>query len=213
MQRSSWSLVGIGLVGGIALHAAMSSVVVTAQEEPPAEPRAVPATPAAATPAAATPAAATPAAETHVVDPVPDGQPRYLAAMRTELAAMGIADAACAADDSQRARCSLTLHGAQSNREFSVRLVYSDVTDTIYMYVDRYHVARAEAAETPVLLRRAMEINATLLAPKLEWNASTGELRVSTVLHTDSNFDRRAFRSLVRSLGDVADRQLATLTH
>jgi hypothetical protein len=52
----------------------------------------------------------------------------------------------------------------------------------------------------PVVLRRAMELNWELLAAKLEWSATSGELRLSAVLHTDSNFDRRAFRSLVRAL-------------
>lgn len=133
------------------------------------------------------------------------GEPRYLATIRAELDAMGIAHA-CEGDTPARGLCSWRHRDANGDREDTIQLVYSDETDTAYMWVDRIAVAPPDAASTPAVLRRAMEINWRMLVGKLEWDPSDGEMRLAVVLHTDSNFDRRAFRSLVRSLGTLADR-------
>jgi hypothetical protein len=142
---------------------------------------------------------------------VPEGQPRYLAAMREELTAMGVADAACEATDSQRAHCTLSQSGSSTDREYEVHLSYSDVTDTIYAYVDRYLVATSDAEHTDALMRRLMELNWTMLLGKFEWDPTDGEVRLAMVLNTDSNFDRRAFRSTVRALTALADRHYGEL--
>ena len=55
-------------------------------------------------------------------------------------------------------------------------------------------------------VRRLMELNWSLLVAKLEWNAADGEVRLSMIQNTDSNFDRRAFRGLVRRIESLADR-------
>jgi len=69
-----------------------------------------------------------------------------------------------------------------------------------------------EGTATPALLRRLMELNFQLLGPKFEWDPATGEVRLSAVLHTDSNLDRRALRSMVHTLLSVADRYQPELT-
>lgn len=51
-----------------------------------------------------------------------------------------------------------------------------------------------------------MEINWEMLVGRFEWSAQTGELRLSATLNTDSNFDRRAFRGVVRALLRLAER-------
>lgn len=149
---------------------------------------------------------------TQATGEVPAGQPRYLQAMRDELTAMGIDDAACEAIDAQRAQCTLTQRGANSHRQFDLRLAYSDVTDTIYCYVDRYMDVDADHAQSSAVLRRMMELNWQMLLGKFEWDATDGEVRLTMVLNTDSNFDRRAFRSAVRGLGQLGDRYLGELT-
>ena len=72
-------------------------------------------------------------------------------------------------------------------------------------------------------LRRRHEFQATmavdLVVPTLESNdpltgflkAVDGEVRLAMILNTDSNFDRRAFRSAVRGIGQLADRYLQEL--
>ncbi len=146
-----------------------------------------------------------PSAE-HAVEQAPEGQPRYLHAMQEELTAMGVRGATCEAMDRERGRCTFTARGISTGREFTVHLVYSDRTDTIYAYVERYLVAPADGETTPALMRRLMELNWSMLLGKLEWDSTDGEVRLSMVINTDSNFDRRAFRSAIRAIGQLADR-------
>ncbi len=159
--------------------------------------------PAAAQEDEAAPSEDAPAQETETA---PEGQPRYLAAMERELTAMRVRGARCEAADPQRARCQFAARGITTGREFAVRVVYSDRTDTIYMYVERYLEAPADGQTTDALLRRLMELNWTLLLGKFEWSSTDGEVRLAMILNTDSNFDRRAFRSAVRGIGQLADR-------
>lgn len=137
---------------------------------------------------------------------VEEGQPRYLAPMRRELGSMRVRSASCEPVDAQRARCTFTARGITTGREFPVHMVYSDRTDTIYMYIERYLVAPPDGQATNAVLRRLMELNWTLLLGKFEWDATDGEVRLAMILNTDSNFDRRAFRSAVRGIGQLADR-------
>ncbi len=136
--------------------------------------------------------------------------PRYLQAIEAELSALSIPHT-CEAVTETRARCAFTRRVATSERELTVHLVYSDETDTVYIYVARLVVVPPDAPSTPAALRRMMELNWALLVGKLEWNAADGEVRLSMVLNTDSNFDRRAFRSLVRQIGPLADRYAGEL--
>jgi hypothetical protein len=140
--------------------------------------------------------------------PAPPTPPRYLESIRTELEAMRI-PATCEAESALRARCTYRHRGRQ--RELPIHVVYSDETDTIYFYVERYLLAPPEAESTPAVLRRLMEINWQMLLGKLEWDASDGEVRLSMVVNTDSNFDRRTFRSVVRAIGPLAERYLPEL--
>ena len=150
-------------------------------------------------------------APSHAVEEVPAGQPRYLTAMRTELQALGV-DGACAADDPQRAHCDVRLQGETSHRTFNVRMVYSDATDTVYFYIDNYLTAPADAPTTDALLRHLMELNWRMLTGKFEWDASNGDVRIAMIMNTDSNFDRRSFRSILRAIQEQADRLYAELT-
>lgn len=150
-------------------------------------------------------------APTRARDTVPEGQPRYLEAMRTELQHMGITDFACQATDAQRAMCELTQHGSSSGRDYHLRALYSDRTDTVYLYVERYLVAPQDGAGTDALMRRLMELNWQMLLGKFEWDPTDGEVRLAMILNTDSNFDRRAFRSSVRGLAQLADRYWSEL--
>lgn len=141
----------------------------------------------------------------------PAGQPRYLEAMRSELTAMDVRGAECEAADALRAQCRFTTRGITTEREFTVHAVYSDRTDTIYLYIERYLVVPADGETTNAVLRRMMELNWDILLGKLEWDSTDGEVRLGMVVNTDSNFDRRAFRSAVRGIGQLADRYYGEL--
>lgn len=129
--------------------------------------------------------------------------PRYLQAMERELRAIDL-DPLCTSESPAHGRCEVRVGVAGA--ELALQLLYTDETDTVYAYVPALLVALPDAASTPALLRRLAELNWELLFGKLEWNAANGEVRLSMVLHTDSNFDRRAFRSMVRNLARLAER-------
>jgi hypothetical protein len=151
-------------------------------------------------------AAPSEAAPSRGIAPAVEGQPRYLPAIEAELEAMGVAELRCEANDEERGACSFHATGAETDRELDVQLAYSDVTDTIYLYVNEFLSAPNDGEHTGPLLRRLMELNWTMLLGKFEWDPTDGEVRLAVVLNTDSNFDRRAFRSGVRALGALADR-------
>lgn len=125
--------------------------------------------------------------------------------MRTELERMGV-EATCEAEGTMRAHCAYRHVTRDGERELWLRMTYSDESDTLYVYVPRIVIAAPEDETTPLVLRRLAELNWRMLATKLEWNASNGEVRISGVLHTDSNFDRRAFRTLLRVVLSQAER-------
>lgn len=131
--------------------------------------------------------------------------PRYLDALREELERLELAPS-CEAESPVRARCELRDVSRDGRSELLAYVLYSDESDTVYVWVPRLAIAPAEAPGTEVVLRRIAELNWSMLATKLEWNASDGEVRLSAVLHTDSSFDRRAFRNLVRVVTSLARR-------
>lgn len=141
-------------------------------------------------------------------------EPRYFNQLRAELQAMGIV-AQCAPASPQAGVCrgvaqSVAAPGAPAvGRRYTLVLEYSDQTDTIYVFLERYGTLRADAAGAPAAFRRVAEINWEMLTGKLEWSSRTGELRLGAVMHTDSNFDRRAFRGVVRSVIRLGDRYAA----
>lgn len=124
--------------------------------------------------------------------------PRYLAAVRSELERLDL-NASCEVLDALHARCSWRVLNSERTRDLTMRAVLDESTQTLYLYAP-IATAHPDDAETNALLRRIAEINWRYLASKLEWNSSTGEVRISALQHLDTNFDRRAFRVLVRLL-------------
>lgn len=131
--------------------------------------------------------------------------PRYAIAVRQELERMGM-QPRCSTEPRARYHCTYAGRAWSNGQKPIAHAVYSDESDTVYFYLERYLVAPAGGPKTPAVLQRLMELNWELLLGKLEWNPRTGEVRLSAVLSTDSNFDRRAFRSIVHALDTVAER-------
>ena len=136
--------------------------------------------------------------------------PRYAASMEQELQQLEIA-VRCSAEGATRHHCTYKRPAPSGDAELTMHAVYSDESDTIYFYVERYLMLPSDHPQAAAVLRRLMELNWDLLVGKFEWNPRSGEVRLGALLHTDSNFDRRAFRSIVRSLDAVAVRYHAEL--
>lgn len=122
--------------------------------------------------------------------------PRYLSAVRAELEGLDV-DASCEILDPLHARCTWRVQNSERTRELTLRALVDESTQTLYLYAP-IAIAHPDDEETNVVLRRIAELNWRYLASKIEWNSATGEVRLSAVQHFDSNFDRRAFRVLVR---------------
>lgn len=146
-------------------------------------------------------------------------QPRYLGQLQAELQAMGLAPQ-CAPNSATVGGCTIRAQapgadGRTANptaRRFTVTVSYDDASDTIYAYIERYATLRSDAANASQATRRLLELNWEMLATRVEWSPSTGEVRMSALMHTDSNFDRRAFRGVIRSLLRSADRYAQELS-
>ena len=133
--------------------------------------------------------------------------PRYASALQAELVAMQ-REPTCVPEARGRFHCSFAGETAGSG---TMHAVYSDETDTVYVYFERYAMLPPDDPQLAAMLRRMMELNWQLLVGKLEWSARSGEVRLSAVLNTDSNFDRRALRSIVLALGAAANRHRSEL--
>jgi hypothetical protein len=157
-------------------------------------------------PAAADPPAA-PSPAAHVPSAPAAAAARYAGALQAELVAMR-REPTCVPEARARFHCTFAGETADSG---TMHAVYSDETDTVYVYLERYAMLSPDDAHTPTLLRRMMELNWQLLVGKLEWSARSGEVRLSAVLNTDSNFDRRALRSIVLALDAAANRHRGEL--
>lgn len=112
-----------------------------------------------------------------------------------------------AVDCRYRGRSSMTA------RDFQAHAVIRSASATVELYVADFLRAPADAPGTTALLNRLMELNGELLGAHFTWLAQTGEVRLVAVMHTDSNFDRRTFRSLVRTLDRIAPRYHRELLH
>ncbi|MDH5671526.1 MAG: YbjN domain-containing protein [Myxococcales bacterium] len=131
--------------------------------------------------------------------------PRYAAAIEQELEALAL-EPRCESAAPDSLRCRFRGRSGLTEKGAEMVLVYSDRSDTIYIYIERFVQAQATDPATPALLMRLMEFNWELLLGKFEWNAHSGEVRLSATLSTDSNLDRRALRSAIRTLETVGAR-------
>ncbi len=132
-------------------------------------------------------------------------QPRYLGAVRQELERVG-AEASCEAEGRARAQCQLEHRASEGDGRWSVRIVVSDQTHTVTFVVMGLGRIPPGEPDTDERLRRMAELNWSLNGSHLEWDPRTGAVRLSAVQRTDTNFDRRAFRVLLRLVLSRAER-------
>ena len=134
--------------------------------------------------------------------------PDNLTAIRQELARLGL-QASC---NSSNATCIFTDEGLEGSRALDVTVRYGSATQTVYIFIDRFLVLEDPAGPSLQLSRRLLELNRSMVTSKLEWDRTTNAIRISVVLNTDSNFDRKAFRSQIKGLLANARKLLPSLT-
>jgi len=131
-----------------------------------------------------------------------DDAPDYLPAIRQELARLDI-DANC---DEATGTCFFTRKLGADGRAFDFGIRYCRTTETVYVYIERFLDLPSAEGPSIELARRLLELNRRMVTAKLEWDRPTNAIRLSVVLNTDSNFDRRAFRSQLKGLFANAER-------
>ncbi len=132
-------------------------------------------------------------------------EPRYLRAVRHELERMGV-DAACEAEGRARGSCTFTHTATEPAGQWSVRVVVSDQSRTVYLAVLDLGRIPPNDGQTDRRLRSLAELNWSATGTHLDWDPRTGAVRLAAVQRTDTNFDRRAFRVLLRLLLSRAER-------
>lgn len=133
---------------------------------------------------------------------VADGEPdtNYFRVIRQELARLEI-DARC---NETTASCAFTRTVANSERRLDLFIKYSVKTDTVYIYIDNFVQLVSRDGPSTDLARRLLELNREMVTAKFEWDRGTNTVRLSVTLNTDSNLDRRAFRSQLLGLISLA---------
>ena len=137
-------------------------------------------------------------------DDAPEVAADYLPAIQQELARLDL-QARC---DRITATCVFQRRIAPAEEPFDIVVRYSRRTHTAYIYIDRLLALSDPEGPGLVLARRLLEINRSLVTGKLEWDRPTSSIRLSVVVNTDSNFDRKAFRSQLLGLWTSAERIL-----
>lgn len=131
----------------------------------------------------------------------------YLTAIKQELARLDL-EARC---DPLAETCVFQRALVKGDAPHEVVVRYSRRTSTVYVYIDRLvEIDDPEGPGLP-LARRLLDLNRSLVTGKLEWDRLTRSIRLSVVVNTDSNFDRKAFRSQIIGLWTSAARILPEL--
>ena len=120
----------------------------------------------------------------------------YLISIRQELARLSLGATCQDSDDS----CVFTYALKNSDKEIFVHVRFSRATNTVYLYVDRFLELEDPGGPVSALSRRLLDLNRQMVSAKFEWDKATNTIRLSASLNTDSNFDRKAFRSQVLGL-------------
>jgi len=135
------------------------------------------------------------------VGSLPTSVAGFAEAMQEQIEAIG-GQPTC---DTDAGRCRYQHHDSDGQR-YEIQLWYGEPSRTIYIFVNHFATAETTNAATPVVVRHLAAINRTLGVARFEWNEADGEIRLSTVMNVDTNFDEHALRNLLRFVQDTAVR-------
>ena len=129
------------------------------------------------------------ASQTVAAQGIPD--PGYMTVIRQEITRLNI-DAVC---DDRAGTCVFATTLGEEGPTLDVTIRTSSATRTVYIYIERFMEIDTPKGPGLELARLLLAYNRQMVTSKLEWDESTATIRISVVLNTDSNFDRKAFRS------------------
>ncbi len=140
------------------------------------------------------------ASTVHGVEKEADPKPNYMPAIRQELARLDL-DARC---DDGTSSCVFKDSLSKDGPKLDLVLKYSRRTDAIYIYFNSFLILKKETGPSLELAHRLLELNREMVTAKFEWDRSSNTVRLSVVVNTDSNFDRKAFRSQIMGIRAIA---------
>lgn len=102
--------------------------------------------------------------------------------------------------DSQKVKCEYTFFSAESKTSFSVRVRYLSKGNVIHVNLLNLVNVPSNSPKKLEALEKLMDLNWRFSNYKFEWNATSGEVRISTYIQTD---DGISVNSLKRLLSDI----------
>jgi len=127
---------------------------------------------------------------------------KYMDTVREELARLQV-EVHC---QKGKGHCTVETSGITEKIKAPLEIVLKKKSHTIYLFFDGFMPIDTEDMNNSSLLKKALELNSEMIAPRLELHSEKPFLRLSAVLNIDSNFDRKAFRSTVLSLISTAEK-------
>ena len=124
--------------------------------------------------------------------------PDYLFAIQQELARLGFSP--CCNTATLSCTSPTPISSDADSLDLTVR--YSKATDTIYIGFERFLVLDSKL--DPAMAANLLGLNHQMVSAKFSWDEETRSITLSTSINTDSNFDRRAFRSQITGLKQIA---------
>lgn len=129
----------------------------------------------------------------------------YLYAIQQELTRLGLTPTCNTASDG----CTTPVEQGPSVPDIDLTTRYSKDTDTVYIGFDSFVVLKTEIA--PSVALQLLRLNHEMVSAKFSWNSDTLAIQLSASINTDTNFDRRAFRSQITGLLEIAKKIRPTL--
>jgi hypothetical protein len=129
--------------------------------------------------------------------------PRYMAAVKQEIVRMGFP---LECRDSEGI-CTIAATAPQSETAtemtipMPIQIAVDDTSSTIRMLITSSYSASDLSGEEA---KRLLTLNHQLMTAKISLDGKTGTLTLSSVVNTDSNFDRKTFRSVLKGFIQIS---------
>lgn len=129
--------------------------------------------------------------------------PRYMAAVKQEIVRMGLplecrdSEGICtiAATDSQ------SENTTQMTIPMAIQISVDDISSTVRIQITSGHSIDNLSGEKA---KQLLILNHQLMTAKISFDGKTGTLTLSSVVNTDSNFDRKTFRSVLKGFIQIS---------
>jgi|GEM_PF-2849800 len=93
-----------------------------------------------------------------------------------------------------------------TNASHNLRIIIDVDKQLVYIFLNRYLVAKPDNAGLPKILQRLMEKNWDLNIGKFEWDKTDGEIRFSYTFTTENGIGYESFSAIIDTLLNTGDK-------